>query len=178
MIRIAIVVCCAALAAAETEANPQLYFNSFGHQQGHFNTYHYPTAMSSYSSYSAFPGYSAYQPRGFASVASYNPAYGYAAAGRYLADSVGAVHMAREKLRLSLRLRPRPRLSPKCSTTPTNARVSLTPPSTPTVTPLSTPDTPGASTSLLTATSDTGTSTERERLMLSLRLRLRLMPFT
>ena len=53
-------VCCAALAAAEAEANPQLYYNSFGHQQGHFNTYGYPTAMSSYSSYSAFPGYSAY----------------------------------------------------------------------------------------------------------------------
>merc|ERR1712241_649386 len=73
------------------------FFNSFGHQQGHFNTYHYPTAMSSYSSYSAFPGYSAYQPRGFASVASYNPAYGYAAAGRYLADSIGAVHIAKRE---------------------------------------------------------------------------------
>merc|ERR1719411_29390 len=96
MIRIAIVVCCATLAAAEAEANPQ-FFNSFGHQQGHFNTYGYPTAMSSYSSYSAYPGYSAYQPRGFASVASYNPAYGYAAAGRYLADSVGAVHIAKRE---------------------------------------------------------------------------------
>merc|ERR1711874_318762 len=41
-------------------SNPQLYYNSFGHQQGHYVTYGYPTAMSSYSSYSAFPGYSAY----------------------------------------------------------------------------------------------------------------------
>merc|ERR1712062_19848 len=84
--------------------------------------------------------------------------------------------LPREKLRLSLRLRPRLRLSPKCSTTPMEARVSSTPPSTPTVTPLSTPDIPGPFTSLLTTTTDTGTSTERERLILSPRLRLRLMP--
>ena len=53
--------------------------NSFGHQQGRFNSFGYPSAVSSYSSYSA------YQPRGFTSpvtVRSYNAAHGYAAAGR------------------------------------------------------------------------------------------------
>merc|ERR1719225_1378038 len=98
MIRIAIVVCCAALAAAEAEANPQLFYSSFGHQQSHFNPYGPPTV----SSYSSYPGYSTYHHnavRGFASpitVGAYQP-YGYAASGRYLADSVGAVHIAKRE---------------------------------------------------------------------------------
>merc|ERR1711994_690577 len=74
----------------------------------------------------------------------------------------------REKLRPNQRLRLR--LNLRCSTTPTDARDSSTTSPTPTVTPLSTPDTPGASTSLLTTTSDTGTSTVRGRLRLSPRL--------
>merc|ERR1712156_216891 len=92
MIRIAIVACCAALAAAEAEADPQLFYSSFGHHQGHFNTY----------GYSSYPGYSTYHHnavRGFASpitVGAYQP-YGYAASGRYLADSVGAVHIAKRE---------------------------------------------------------------------------------
>ena len=54
--------------------------NSFGHQQDHFNSFGYPTAVSSYSSYSA------YQPRRFASpvtVESYH--------------AVPAVHIAKRE---------------------------------------------------------------------------------
>merc|ERR1719195_1425378 len=73
MIRIAIVVLCAALAAAEAEAEPQLFYSSF-------NTYDHPSAVTSYSSYSA------YQPRRFASpvtVESYH--------------AVPAVHIAKRE---------------------------------------------------------------------------------
>jgi len=106
MIRIAIVVCCAALAAAEAEADPALFYSSYGHQglyQPGYSTYRFPTSMRSYtapltSSYSAHYGFPAYQA-GFAApatVGAHQP-YGYAASGRYLANSVGAVHIAKRE---------------------------------------------------------------------------------
>merc|ERR1712187_93137 len=103
MIRIAIVVCCAALAAAEAEADPAVVYRSFAPSS--LQTYHYPTAMSPYgdprvqtqmtTSYSGYPTYQAGYS-GLATVGSHKP-YGYAASGRYLADSVGALHMAKRE---------------------------------------------------------------------------------
>jgi len=106
MIRIAIVVCCAALAAAEAEADPAVFYNSYGHQglyQPGYSTYRFPTALRSYSaplttSYSGHYSYPGYQA-GFAApatVGAHQP-YGYAASGRYLANSVGAVHIAKRE---------------------------------------------------------------------------------
>jgi len=114
MIRIAIVVCCAALAAAEAEADPALFYSSYGHQglyQPGYSTYRFPTPVRSYSapltssysapltsSYSAHYGFPAYQARfaAPATVGAHQP-YGYAASGRYLANSVGAVHIAKRE---------------------------------------------------------------------------------
>jgi len=106
MIRIAIVVCCAALAAAEAEADPALFYSSYGHQglyQPGYSTYRFPSPVRSYtapltSSYSSHYGFPAYQA-GFAApatVGAHQP-YGYAASGRYLANSVGAVHIAKRE---------------------------------------------------------------------------------
>merc|ERR1711997_994389 len=104
MIRIAIVVCCAALAAAEAEAkaDPWLFYGSYGHQglyQPAYSTYRYPTSLRSYAaplttSYSGhyYPGYQAVPT----TVGAHQP-YGYAASGRYLANSVGAVHIAKRE---------------------------------------------------------------------------------
>jgi len=103
MIRIAIVVCCAALVAAE--ADPAVVYRSFGHgglEHG-YNTYRLPTAMRPYADpieqtqmATGYYGYPAYEYSGPATVGSYKP-YGYAASGRYLADSVGAVHLAKRE---------------------------------------------------------------------------------
>merc|ERR1711953_817419 len=58
MIRIAIVVCCAALAAAEAEADPGVFYRSYGHHglyQPGYNTYTtgyttgYPSAVRAYA---------------------------------------------------------------------------------------------------------------------------------
>merc|ERR1719225_317840 len=106
MIRIAIVVCCAALAAAEAEADPAVFYRSYGHHglyQPGYNTYTtgyttgYPSAVRAYAgplttSYSGYHGYQAAP----ATVGSYQP-YGYAASGRYFANSVGAVHIAKRE---------------------------------------------------------------------------------
>jgi len=102
MIRIAIVVCCAALAAAE--ADPAVVYRTFGPaQQPGYNTYRLPTAMRPYGDprdqaqmATGYYGYPAYEYSGPATVGSYKP-YGYAASGRYLADSVGAVHLAKRE---------------------------------------------------------------------------------
>merc|ERR1712183_68389 len=97
MIRIAIVVCCAALAAAE--ADPAVVYRTFGP----WETYRLPTAMRPYGDprdqaqmATGYYGYPAYEYSGPATVGSYKP-YGYAASGRYLADSVGAVHLAKRE---------------------------------------------------------------------------------
>merc|ERR1719219_2747886 len=108
MIRIAIVVCCAALAAAEADSDA--FYGTYGPPGYHqglynaaFNTYNrYPAAVSRFSGYPAYPpepttfsGY-AYNAHPAPTVGAYTP-YGYAASGRYLADSVGAVHIAKRE---------------------------------------------------------------------------------
>merc|ERR1712232_1404513 len=107
MIRIAIVVCCAALAAAEAEADPGVFYRSYGHHglyQPGYNTYTtgyttgYPSAVRAYAgplTTGYTTGYHGYQAAP-ATVGSYQP-YGYAASGRYLANSVGAVHIAKRE---------------------------------------------------------------------------------
>merc|ERR1719411_124891 len=106
MIRIAIV-CCAALAAADAEADPGVFYRSYGHHglyQPGYNTYTtgyttgYPSAVRAYAgplTTSYTTGYHGYQAAP-ATVGSYQP-YGYAASGRYLANSVGAVHIAKRE---------------------------------------------------------------------------------
>merc|ERR1719219_1570432 len=108
MIRIAIVVCCAALAAAEADSDA--FYGTYGPPGYHqglynaaFNTYNrYPAAVSRFSGYPAYPpepttftGY-AYNAHPAPTVGAYTP-YGYAASGRYLSDSVGAVHIAKRE---------------------------------------------------------------------------------
>merc|ERR1719225_263145 len=107
MIRIAIVVCCAALAAADAEADPGVFYRSYGHHglyQPGYNTYTtgyttgYPSAVRAYAgplTTSYTTGYHGYQAAP-ATVGSYQP-YGYAASGRYFANSVGAVHIAKRE---------------------------------------------------------------------------------
>merc|ERR1719428_692371 len=110
MIKIAIVVCCAALAAAEAEADPAFFYQTYGYGAGLYNNA-YTTGytgynMPQYRSYAAhaaplasYPASAAYAVRGYgapATVGSYTP-YGYAASGRYVADSVGAVHIAKRE---------------------------------------------------------------------------------
>merc|ERR1739848_392460 len=98
MIRIAIVVCCAALAAAEAEADPAVFYSSYGHHglyQPTYSTYRYAAPLTTSYSGHYYPGYQA----GFAApatVGAHQP-YGYAASGRYLANSVGAVHIAKRE---------------------------------------------------------------------------------
>merc|ERR1712232_678890 len=104
MIRIVIVVCCAALAAAEAEADPAVFYRSYAHhglyQPGYTAGYTagYPSAVRTYASpltTSYTTGYHGYQAAP-ATVGSYQP-YGYAASGRYPANSVGAVHIAKRE---------------------------------------------------------------------------------
>ena len=89
-----------------------MFYSSYGHQglvNPGYSTLGYPGAVRTYqsyqasplttrySSYSSHPVYPVYQAAGYvapASVAAYQP---YAAAGRYLADSVGAVHIAKRE---------------------------------------------------------------------------------
>merc|ERR1711997_1002670 len=117
MIKIAIVVCCAALAAAEAEADPAFPFSTSGYSVPQVSAYNYrdlvqPQAWTAFtapvSRYAAFRGYSAFQPAqpfGYPTVGAQQPQgqvtvgvhqpYGYAASGRYVANSVGAVHFAK-----------------------------------------------------------------------------------
>merc|ERR1739838_691973 len=96
MIKIAAVVCLAALASAEADADA--FYNTYGyglnHGLGYTNAYAAGYGINAYASplrYSGAYGYAA--P---ATVGSNLP-YGYAASGRYVADSVGAVHIAKRE---------------------------------------------------------------------------------
>merc|ERR1719222_1608193 len=79
MFRLAVVACCLALAAAE--ADP--YYGSYGHSLG-------------YSGYGGYAGYGGYGGYGVKTVAAHQP-YGYAASGHYIADSIGARHIAKRE---------------------------------------------------------------------------------
>merc|ERR1711970_1566069 len=115
MLRIVVVACCAALAAADADA----FYGSYGYgglgytsALGH-SSYGYAAPIASHASYGyaapvaapAAYGYvapaqsAAIAVRGYgtpATVGSTAP-YGYAASGRYVADSVGAVHVAKRE---------------------------------------------------------------------------------
>merc|ERR1711936_130342 len=125
MMKIAVVVCCAALAAAEAEADPAFPFSTSGYSVPRASAYNYrglvqPQAWTAYtapvSSYTlrapSVRGYTtlhpaqplglgygyatvgAQQSQGQVTVGVHQP-YGYAASGRYVANSVGAVHFAK-----------------------------------------------------------------------------------
>merc|ERR1711923_500423 len=118
MIKIAIVVCCAALAAAEAEADPAFPFSSSGYAVPQaYRGYVQPQSWTAYtapvSSYSnlltpsvrrysnlhpaqpfGYAAVEAHHPQGYATVGVHQP-YGYAASGRYVANSVGAIHFAK-----------------------------------------------------------------------------------
>merc|ERR1712045_385896 len=113
MIKIAIVVCC----AAEAEADPAFPFSTSGYgvpQVSAYNNYRglvQPQAWTAYTAALRAPsvrGYTTFQPAqpyGYATVGAHQPQghvtvgvhqpYGYAASGRYVANSVGAVHFAK-----------------------------------------------------------------------------------
>merc|ERR1712025_368952 len=93
----AIVVCLAALAAAEPEADA--FYGSYGYNNlglGYSNLgYGYSGAYG----YAAPAASAAITVRGYGTPATVgsNLPYGYAASGRYVADSVGAVHIAKRE---------------------------------------------------------------------------------
>merc|ERR1739838_1159146 len=110
MIKIAAVVCLAALASAEADADA--FYNTYGyglnHGLGYTNAYAAGYGINAYASplrYSGAYGYAApaasaaITVRGYGTPATVgsNLPYGYAASGRYVADSVGAVHIAKRE---------------------------------------------------------------------------------
>merc|ERR1711936_1385325 len=99
MIKIAIVVCCAALAAAEAEADPAILYSGYGAPQASAYNYRGLVQPQPWTAFTApsVRGYTTFQPAqnfGYPTVRMHQP-YGYAASGRYLANSVGAVHFAK-----------------------------------------------------------------------------------
>merc|ERR1719402_2166671 len=89
MIRIALVVCCAALAASDADADA--LYGSYG--------YTAPVATTAAYGYAAPAHGAAIAVRGYGTAATVRSTvpYGYAASGRYVADSVGAVHVAKRE---------------------------------------------------------------------------------
>merc|ERR1712098_681085 len=94
-----IVVCLAALAAAEPEANA--YYGSYGYGLGYSNLgYGYaPMRYSGAYGYAAPATSAGIAVRGYGTPATVgtNVPYGYAASGNYVADSFGAVHIAKRE---------------------------------------------------------------------------------
>merc|ERR1712180_60488 len=83
MFRLAVLACCLALAAAE--ADP--YYGSYGYGLGY----------SGYGGYGlGYAGHVGYAGYGLKTVAAHVP-YGYAASGHYVADSLGARHIAKRE---------------------------------------------------------------------------------
>merc|ERR1711934_240599 len=101
MIKIAAVVCLAALASAEADADA--FYNTYGyglnHGLGYTNAYASPLRYSGAYGYAAPAASAAITVRGYGTPATVgsNLPYGYAASGRYVADSVGAVHIAKRE---------------------------------------------------------------------------------
>merc|ERR1712168_1756977 len=94
-----IVVCLAALAAAEPEADA--YYGSYGYGLGYSNLgYVYaPMRYSGAYGYAAPATSAGIAVRGYGTPATVgtNVPYGYAASGNYVADSFGAVHIAKRE---------------------------------------------------------------------------------
>merc|ERR1712072_1446760 len=101
MIKIAAVVCMGALASAEADADA--FYNTYGyglnHGLGYTNAYAAPLRYSGAYGYAAPAASAAITVRGYGTPATVgsNLPYGYAASGRYVADSVGAVHIAKRE---------------------------------------------------------------------------------
>merc|ERR1712212_410792 len=89
MFRLAVVACCLALAAAE--ADP--YYGSYGHSLGYSGYGGYGLGYAGHVGYAGYAGYGGY---GVKTVAAHQP-YGYAASGHYVADSIGARHIAKRE---------------------------------------------------------------------------------
>merc|ERR1719460_918539 len=91
MFRLALVACCLALAAAE--ADP--YYNSYGygHRLGYSGYAGYGLGYAGHAGYAGYGGFAGY---GVKTVAAHLP-YGYAASGHYVADSIGARHIAKRE---------------------------------------------------------------------------------
>merc|ERR1712037_484332 len=100
-VNIAAVVCLAALASAEADADA--FYNTYGyglnHGLGYTNAYASPLRYSGAYGYAAPAASAAITVRGYGTPATVgsNLPYGYAASGRYVADSVGAVHIAKRE---------------------------------------------------------------------------------
>merc|ERR1719222_1609214 len=92
MFRLAVVACCLALAAAE--ADP--YYGSYGHSLGYSGYSLGYAGHVGHVGYAGYGGYARYGGYGVKTVAAHQP-YGYAASGHYVADSVGARHIAKRE---------------------------------------------------------------------------------
>merc|ERR1712130_487219 len=116
-IKAAIVACLAALAAAEADADALYGRYGYGAGLGYsgyasglgYSGYGYAAAPYRYNGaygYAAPATSAGITVRGYGTPATVgtNTPYGYAASGQYVADSFGAVHIPRERLRLNQRL--------------------------------------------------------------------------
>merc|ERR1712055_1118001 len=92
MFRLAVVACCLALAAAE--ADP--YYGSYGHSLGYSGYGGYGLGYAGHVGYAGYAGYGGYGGYGVKTVAAHQPC-GYAASGHYVADSIGARHIAKRE---------------------------------------------------------------------------------
>merc|ERR1719439_152564 len=90
MFKVAIVVCLAAYAKAEAEADPALLYGAYGYAG-------YPYAYSTLAGYGTTNGANSVGIAGVAPAAAPALAGGYAAAGRYVANSAGVVHVAKRE---------------------------------------------------------------------------------
>merc|ERR1719290_266438 len=96
----ALVVCLAALAAAEPEADA--YYGSYGYNNlglGYSNLGYAPLRYSGAYGYAAPATSAGIAVRGYGTPATIgtNMPYGYAASGHYVAESFGAVHVAKRE---------------------------------------------------------------------------------
>merc|ERR1711872_733387 len=89
MFRLAVLACCLALASAE--ADP--YYGSYGYGLGYSGYGGYGLGYAGHAGYAGYVGYAGY---GLKTVAAHLP-YGYAASGHYVADSLGARHIAKRE---------------------------------------------------------------------------------
>merc|ERR1711973_345910 len=101
MFKVAIVVCLAAYAKAEAEADPALLYGAYGYA-GYAAPYTYgyagyPYAYSTLAGYGTTNGANSVGIAGVAPAAAPALAGGYAAAGRYVANSAGVVHVAKRE---------------------------------------------------------------------------------
>merc|ERR1712098_338841 len=101
MFKVAIVVCLAAYAKAEAEADPALLYGAYGYA-GYAAPYTYgyagyPYAYSALAGYGTTNGANTVGINGLAAAAVPAVAGGYAAAGRYVANSAGVVRVAKRE---------------------------------------------------------------------------------